>query len=247
MDDSGHDLALPCVKVEQSPYAMPCVVIRDTTNQFEAVHKSEAVHRQIHPMATYGLSACVARPVTKREVEAEPAARKAADSEWKRLWDKHVWDHNVVREWSHASAEARRLNKTIHIGRIFGICVEKSSELPKGDPRRKFKYRVVFQGNNVVTQNWEAAMFQDLGSNPSSMQSGKAADCYGCLNERCTQQADAEQAYVQAELKGTETWVALPSEAWPKSWYNVDGSPKYERLVVKLLRALYGHPDAGAF
>ena len=55
---------------------------------------------------------------------------------------------------------------TIHIGRVFGIRVEKASELPKDDPRRKFKYSAVFQGNNIVTQNWEAAMFQDMGCNP---------------------------------------------------------------------------------
>jgi hypothetical protein len=177
----------------------------------------------------------------------EPAAQKAAASEWKRLWDKHVWDHNVVREWSVVSAEARRTNKTIHIGRIFGICVEKSSELPKSDPRRKFKYRVVIQGNQVVTQNWEMAVFQDMGSNPSNMQSGKAAGCYGCMPGHTTEQADAEQAYIQAELSGTETWVALPPEAWPDSWYNASGTPKYQRPVVRLLRALYGHPDAGTF
>ena len=86
--------------------------------------------------------------------------------------------------------------------------LKKPSELAKDDPRRKFKYRVVLQGNTVVTQNWEAAMFQDMGSNPSSMQSGKSADCYGCLPGHCTEQADAEQAYIQAELKGTETWAA---------------------------------------
>ena len=97
--------------------------------------------------------------------------------------------------------------------------------MPKGDPRRKFKCRVVFQGNNVVTQNWEAAVFQDLGSNPSSMQSGKAADCYGCLAGHCTEQADAAQVYVQAELKGTEAWVAMPPEAWPAECHTPAGVP----------------------
>ena len=122
--------------------------------------------------------------------------------------------------------------KAIHLGRLFGVCDEKSSELPKGDPRRKFKYRVVFQGNNVATQNWEVAVFQDLGSNPATMQSGKAADCYGRMGGNKTEQADAEQAYVQAELKGTETWIALPPEAWPPGWSMKDGTPKYHRPVV---------------
>ena len=214
--DSESELpAAPC-EATDLPFscAMPCIS--------SSVRDSEQ-HRQLHSMSTYGLNACVARPVSRREMADEPDAQKAAASEWKRLWDKKVWDHKVVREWSDVSSEARKEGKTIHVGRIFGICVEKSSELPKSDPRRTFKYRVVFQGNNVVTQSWETAMFQDLGSNPSSMQSGKAADCYGCLPNHTVEQADAEQAYIQAELKGTETWVALPTEAWPDAWYNKDG------------------------
>ena len=50
----------------------------------------------------------------------------------------------------------------MHVGRIFDICVEKGSELPLGDPARKYKGRVVFQGNQVKDENWEVAMFQDL-------------------------------------------------------------------------------------
>ena len=94
--------------------------------------------------------------------------------------------------------------------------VEKGAELPKNDPRRKFKYRVVFQGNRVVTQNWETALFQDMGSSPASMEAGKYVDCHGCLPGHDIEQADAEQAYVQADLEGTETWVWLPPEAWPE-------------------------------
>ena len=64
------------------------------------------------------------------------------------------------------------------------------------------KYRVVFQGNNVVTQNWETALFQDLGSSPASMEAGKAVDAYGCMMGHDIEQADAEQAYVQAYHEG---------------------------------------------
>ena len=58
---------------------------------------------------------------------------------------------------------------------LFGIMVEKGSELAKGDARRKYKYRVVFQGNRVINQNWEAALFQDLGSSPATMEASKIA------------------------------------------------------------------------
>ena len=52
--------------------------------------------------------------------------------------------------------------------------------------------------------------------------------------------ADAEQAYVQARLPGTETWICLPPEAREGRKRG-----KFERLVVRLALALYGHPDSG--
>ena len=143
------------------------------------------------------------------------------------------------------------------MGRIFGITVEKNHVLKKEDKNRKFKYRVFFQGNKVCTQDFESAIFQDLGSWPASMEASKKIGCYGCSPGHSTQQADAEQAYVQAELIGTETWAAIPEEAWPSDWWiypegvslDAPGSealrtPKYERPVCRLLRALYGHLDA---
>ena len=54
-------------------------------------------------------------------------------------------------------------------------------------------------------------------------------------------QADAVQAYIQAELKGTETWVELPRQEWPKQW----AASNVKRLVPRLRLALFGHPDAG--
>ena len=52
--------------------------------------------------------------------------------------------------------------------------------------------------------------------------------------------ADAEQAYIQAELKSDiPTWVELPRERWPESWKNM------RRPVCRLKLALYGHPDSG--
>ena len=90
-------------------------------------------------------------------------------------------------------------------------------------------------------------MFQDLGSSPATQEASRAADFVGCKPGNDIQQADAEQAYVQAILKGTETWVQPPSEFWPPEWFNADGSCKYHRPVVRLLRALYGHPDSGSY
>ena len=126
------------------------------------------------------------------------------EAEWKRVREKHVWDETVVREWDEVASEARKQNKEIQFGYLFGICVEKNAELPDGHANRKFKGRVVFQGNRVVNQNWEAAMFQDLGNAPATMDASRIADAMGCIPGNGIEIADAEQAYVQAELKGNE-------------------------------------------
>ena len=60
--------------------------------------------------------------------------------------------------------EPRATKEEVHFGMVFGFVVEKNTDLPAGDPRRKFKGRVVFQGNKVKNQNWENAVCADLGS-----------------------------------------------------------------------------------
>ena len=111
---------------------------------------------------------------------------------------------------------------------------------------RKFKGRVVFQGNTVKDQNWDVAMFQDLSASPATMPASRVNDAWGAQKGHCTKQADATQAYIQAFLKGPKTWIRLPFEMGPvdeegnKLW-------KFYDPVVPLVRALYGHPSAGAY
>ena len=140
-------------------------------------------------------------------------------------------------------ARAQSRNETYHFGRIFGICVEKGSELPPGDKGRKFKGRYVFQGNEVKDQNWEAAIFQELGSSPAAMEAGNSCDFYGLLPGNRSEQSDAEQAYTQSLLRGTLTWVILPRDRWPPEWATLG----LKNPVVPLYLALYGHPDAGGY
>ena len=95
------------------------------------------------------------------------------------------------------------------------------------------KYRIVFQGNNVKNQDWQAATFDDLGSSPASLEAARAADLYGCVPGHAIEMADAVQAYVQAELTGTETWVCLPPE-----WRDGPKWKGFRRPVVRLRLAL---------
>ena len=98
-------------------------------------------------------------------------------------------------------------------------------------------------------------MCQDLGSSPASMGASKSADAYGSLPGHDVEQADAEQAYVQARLEGHETSIRLPDEcperhrddpARSHLFFDKDGQRLLNRPCVRLGYALYGHSDAGS-
>ena len=56
------------------------------------------------------------------------------------------------------------------------------------------------------------------------------------------------QAYIQSQLKtsdrqgrSVDTWISLPPELQPAEWKQLP----FRDPVVKLVKALYGHPDSG--
>ena len=74
--------------------------------------------------------------------EAHEKAVGAQDKELANLVDKGVFDWSWVRDWRGVASIARREERKIDLARVFSIMVEKGSELPDGDDRKKFKYRV---------------------------------------------------------------------------------------------------------
>ena len=236
-------------------FAMPCTHAEPECEPVPAMPtvqhppRSKRAHREKIPRYPLPFSACVARPVGRAELLCTDKAREAMDEEYKKLrYKKHpsltkpgCWDESKVRARADVMADARKKGKIVHFGTIFGICVEKGSELHKDDGNRKFKGRYVFRGNDVKDQNWEAAMFQELGSSPAAMEASKSADFYGCLPGYACHQSDAEQAYTQALMQGTETWVSLPKDKWPDHFAGIHNP------VVPLWLALYGHPHAGNY
>ena len=115
----------------------------------------------------------------RKEQQENPKAKAAMQKEWGRLRAIGCWDESKVCEWRDVAARAARDGVTNHVGRIFGICVEKNEDLPEGHPDRKFKGRAVFQGNQVRDQNWDVAMFQELSSCPATLEAAKVADVLG--------------------------------------------------------------------
>ena len=127
--------------------------------------------------------------------------------------------------------------------------MEKNCELDVGDVNRKFKGRVVFEGCFVRDESNNWAIFAEIASCPATMEACKAADANGLFEGNDVQCADGESAHTQAKLKGATTWIRLPEERWPDSWW-IDKANKVKRYddpVVPLVLALYGHPDAGGY
>ena len=123
---------IPHASPKLSVPAMPKVAARATEMHRPALR--ELVKEKIREpefKVAIELFASVARLVSKEEVARNPKAKAALDKEWDNLRNKGVWDEKRVRECRDIVAEARRNNKTVHLGRIFEACYEKGSELPE--------------------------------------------------------------------------------------------------------------------
>ena len=105
------------------------------------------------------LLAMVARTVTRREVTTTPAASQSLSDEAAKLTQKGAWGPKGVREWQQVADNARKGGDTAHVGRIFGIVVEKHPELPPNHPERKYKGRLGFPGSEVKDENSHYTIF----------------------------------------------------------------------------------------
>ncbi len=111
--------------------------------------------------ALYGL---VTKLLTKKDPEYHCAAAKLAiQTEFNKLThkDKMVWDLGKPREW----AEVRSCDKTATTARIFPIVSLKNAE----SQNPKYKGRIVLQGSDVRDVNNQCAMFGEVSSTPTNL------------------------------------------------------------------------------
>ena len=156
-----------------------------------------------------------------------------------------TWDWSSVAEEADVKRRAIEKGETIHLANLLAICSEKHVEL---DPSfRQLKGRVCFRGDAAKTESGIIALYHTLSASPASIFGANAIICFGLMKGCKVTTADAVKAYLQALLKSLHaTWVRLPREVWPASWFGPDGKPLYHRPVVLLLKSLYGHPEAGS-
>ena len=120
----------------------------------------------------------------------------------------------------------------------------------------KYKARGVLAGNSIQSKGTPAhELFTEVAQTPASLVSARVALAAGALKGHRGTVRDATTAYLQASLKthypdGTSMptqWVRLPRSWWPKHWFEADGvTSKYYEPVVRLRKALYGHPESEA-
>lgn len=107
-------------------------------------------HRLKNRDRHWPFNACVAHPVTQKELYGTPDAFAIRDLEWNTLIDKTVFDWSTVDECSRVAARARKYNRTVHMGLVFGFCVQKNAKLVNS--KLIYKYLYGFQGTRVMDQ-----------------------------------------------------------------------------------------------
>ncbi|CAK0791463.1 unnamed protein product, partial [Prorocentrum cordatum] len=193
-------------------------------------------------------SCLITRKINLKSAEARSeAALKAIEKELAGHRSRQTWSETEVREYKDLMKDPT-IPEVLH-GRVFGIMGEKNAE---GDDA-SIKFRAVFQGSQVRTKTGVDAvdLYQEVSSSPVSFAAVRCTLAIAVLLQLQVSVCDALQAYLQASISGpgrVPAWVEIPREWWPSSWYhNGDRSrPRFVRPVCLLLRALYGHPEAGA-
>ena len=150
-----------------------------------------------------------------------------------------TWLEDTVMEKDDLIGKAKKSGEKVHLGDLLTLCNIKYAELAK--EFQKSKGRICFRGDSVKDENGAAAVFQEMSSSPTAIQTANANIAYGCIPGHSSSTADAIRAYVQSLLKSKhKTWVRIPYELWPTHWRG-----KYRAPMCLLVKALYGHPESG--
>ena len=170
-------------------------------------------------------SALITRNLSRREWQAEPKAFEAIAKEAEGLRRSGTWDDSSVMPLHQLRGQARSQGRKLRVAELMTLCGVKHAEL--APEFQKFKGRIVYRGTSTT---------------PTGLVALNASLFWGCLPGHAVSCSDAIQAYLQSELR-EETYVILPRELWHEGWEQKFGSQT--KLVVRLCKSLYGHPQAG--
>jgi len=175
-----------------------------------------------------------------KETRTNPEAVQSIKDEMAGLLEVGTWDAKNVMERDDLIAWAQANKEKIIVGEGLGISSIKNSELPKNDPRRKYKGRFCYRAPTARDESGAIAVFQEMSSRPTTIVDMNLAIAYGLIHGHCITISDAIKAYVQSFLKDKPlTYLEIPKYLCPPEWAHL------RRPVCRLIKALYGHPEAG--
>jgi hypothetical protein len=203
-------------------------------------------HRDREPDVPVTFS-LITRQLSKKDKEWQtPKGQAAIFDEISNLVNKGVLA-STVRERDAVVAE---LGADCHFAALMIILGIKFSEL--GESQWKFKARCVLRGDDVRSSDGSPAFFSDTGSSPTTMETVRSVALFSAMCGDEATAADAVAAYLQCPLRpedGPPTFVAFNKQdcsegsPWLKIYPQI---ASMRRPVVRLQKALYGHPKAGA-
>ena len=124
--------------------------------------------------------------------------------------------------------------------RGFMLLGEKGQELPP--EQRRWKGRLVGGGDQVRNVRGERVYPTAQHLVPTSLTALRLTLGYGLVPGADTFLGDVEAAYTKAPLPGPPCFLELEPSLRPEAWKRLG----LRRPVMRLHRALYGHPLAGA-
>ena len=135
------------------------------------------------------VNAAVTKLLSRAEMLSSPEALQAVKAEADGLVAKGTWDLSSVREQDDVRSEAKATGTSVHFGQLMTIASIKFHELAKH--LQKVKGRIVYRGDAAKDELGFAAVYQELGANPTSVQGLNATLAYGVhpwqwpLSRRC--------------------------------------------------------------
>lgn len=149
-----------------------------------------------------------------------------------------TWDDSSVIPVRELRKKSRQQGTSIKLAEVLTLCGVKHYEM--SPEHHKYKGRIVYRGDAIRDENHQRILFEDTATTPTALAALNLTLWWGCVTTLSC--ADCIQAYLQCDLDDC-TWVILPFELWLEEWKQK--YDKNEKLAVRLVRSLYGHPLAG--
>ena len=105
----------------------------------------------------------------------DPEALQKVRNEAAGLVKEDTWHYESVREKEDVRAEAKASGVSVHFGKLMTIASIKFFELAK--ELQKKKGRIVYRGDCAKDEHGAAAVYEELGANPASVQGLNACLC----------------------------------------------------------------------